>query len=105
MTESWRTHKVSASPSLRTRNDVMWAHNPTGAWTNQHQMTINRKRDDFTIADLRHLAREGGLSHSETDRLLAEVNSAVGDWPHFAAAVNVPPKMVRTIKSSHRHLL
>ena len=68
-------------------------------------MTINGKRDDFTIADLRHLAREGGLSPSETDRLLAQVDAAVGDWPRFAAAAGVKAKMIRTIESSHRHLL
>ncbi len=95
----------SGSWRLSPAYDVMWAHNPTGVWTSRHQMTINGKRDDFTIADLRYLAREGGLSPPEADRLLAEVNGAVGDWPRFAAAVNVPPKMVRTIESSHRHLL
>lgn len=85
--------------------DIMWAHNPTGAWTNRHQMTINGKRDDFTIEDLRELAREGGLSDSETNRLLAQVDAAVGDWPRFAAAAGVEAKMIRAIESSHRHLL
>ncbi|MCP4574761.1 MAG: HipA domain-containing protein, partial [Deltaproteobacteria bacterium] len=32
--------------------DVIYSHNPAGKWTNQHQMSINGKRDHFTTADL-----------------------------------------------------
>ena len=85
--------------------DVMWAHNPQGQWTNRHQMAINSKRDDFTIEDLRHLAREGGLSPSAADDLLAEVDAAVADWPRLAATAGVAPNAIRTISESHRRLL
>ena len=31
--------------------DVIYAHNPKGRWTDQHQMSINGRRDQFTRAD------------------------------------------------------
>lgn len=97
----YRSGRWHLSPAY----DVTWAHNPAGMWTNLHQMTINGKRDDFTIGDLRELASAGGLSSSDATGLLAEVDAAVGDWPRFAAEVNIAPKIIRTIGSSHRHLL
>ncbi|NOQ90007.1 MAG: type II toxin-antitoxin system HipA family toxin, partial [Gammaproteobacteria bacterium] len=43
-----KTGQWSLSPAY----DVTYSHNPAGAWTNQHQMSINGKRDDFDREDL-----------------------------------------------------
>jgi serine/threonine protein kinase HipA of HipAB toxin-antitoxin module len=31
--------------------DLIYSYNPDGAWTSRHQMTINGKREHFTLAD------------------------------------------------------
>jgi hypothetical protein len=38
--------------------DVAYAYQPGNSWTNQHQMALNGKRDNFTRDDLRAVARE-----------------------------------------------
>ncbi len=35
---------------LAPAHDVCWSYNPVGDWTSQHQMSINGKRDGFTLA-------------------------------------------------------
>jgi serine/threonine-protein kinase HipA len=42
-----RSGKWSLSPAF----DVIYSWNLRGGWTNQHQMSINGKRDNFTIDD------------------------------------------------------
>ena len=34
--------------SLAPAFDMTYSHNPSGAWTATHQMTLNGKRDEFT---------------------------------------------------------
>ena len=43
--------------SLAPAFDVTYSYNPSGSWTATHQMTMNGKRDGFTLADFRACAR------------------------------------------------
>ena len=47
--------------SLTPAFDVVWAYNPSGIWTNGHQLTINGKRDDFTREDIIKIASQFGI--------------------------------------------
>ena len=40
---------------------MIYAHNPAGQWTNQHQMSLNGKRDNFVKTDLTTLADTIGI--------------------------------------------
>ena len=62
--------------------DLTYAHNPAGVWTSQHQMTINGKRDHFTLDDL--LAVGHSISLPRSKDVVAEVADAVSRWPEFA---------------------
>ena len=44
--------------------DVTYSYNPAGAWTATHQMTLNGKRDGFTLDDFRACARRRRPSHA-----------------------------------------
>jgi serine/threonine-protein kinase HipA len=79
----------SGAWSLSPAFDVTYAYNPTGLWTARHQMTINGKADGFTAADFRACARVAGLRHGRDEEILAEVGSAVGSWPRYAAEAGV----------------
>ena len=46
--------------SLAPAYDVIWAWKPGNRWLDSHQMSIDGKRDRFTVADLRASRRGGG---------------------------------------------
>ncbi len=80
--------------------DVTYAHNPAGRWTHQHQMTINGKRDGFSMADL--LAVGESISLPNISETVAEVVEAVKQWPEFARNAGVEKATVTAIAKQHR---
>ena len=88
--------------SLAPAFDVTYAYNPAGVWTARHQMTINGKSDDFTLADFRTCAWTAGLKRGRADVLLDAVRAAVARWPEFARAADVPSGMREQIRATHR---
>lgn len=83
--------------SLSPAFDVVYAFNPEGRWTRVHQMSINGKRDDFTVADLDQAASVAGLKRGSARRILGEVTAAVERWPEFAAVARIPEETVERI--------
>ena len=80
--------------------DVTYAHNPTGDWTNRHQMTLAGKRDGFTREDLLAVGRE--MSIKKSADIIVEVGETVGRWAEFAAAAGVPEERAAAIGGAHR---
>jgi serine/threonine-protein kinase HipA len=76
--------------SLSPAFDVTYAYNPTGLWTNRHQMTINGKTEKFTQEDFKAVAQMAGLKRGRSEAILAEVMDAVKDWPRYATTAGVP---------------
>ena len=48
--------------------DVIYSYQPSGAWTNQHQMTLNGKRDDFTLTDFQACAKTAVMKRGRAAR-------------------------------------
>lgn len=69
--------------------DLIYAHNPRGRWTHQHQMTINGKRDHFTRDDLQTVGASIGIARP--DHILEEIVDVVATWPDVAREVGVDP--------------
>lgn len=82
--------------------DVTYAYNPAGDWTRQHQMSINGKRDAFTLEDFRACAKTAGLKRGRAETLLDEVIAAVKDWSHHADAAGVSQKNRAAIAATLR---
>ena len=78
--------------SLAPAFDVIYSFNPAGTWTSSHQMTINGKRDGFTLADFRRCAKSAFLPRGRAEAIVDDVQGAARRWPEFAdrAAVPVP---------------
>ena len=93
-----REGRWSLSPAF----DVSYSYNPAGAWTAQHQMTLNGKRDDFTLADFRACARAAMLKRGRDKLILDEVRDAVRRWPKFAREAGVVAVQRRQIARAHR---
>lgn len=88
--------------SLAPAYDVVWAWKPGNPWLDSHQMSINGKRDKFTVADLRAVAGVAGLPRGRAVAILAEVSDAVGRWRAVAEEVGVDERMVEQIAGTHR---
>ncbi len=75
--------------SLAPAYDLTYAHNPSGAWTSRHQMSLAGKRDGFTMEDLREAGRAASLKPRQIRTILQQVGEATARWPEFAAAAGV----------------
>lgn len=82
--------------------DVTWAWSPGNRWLDMHQMTVNGKRDGFTIADVRAIAQLASLPRGRAESILAEVTDAVREWPSVAAEAGVEELLAQQIADSHR---
>jgi serine/threonine-protein kinase HipA len=88
--------------SLSPAFDVVYSFNPEGRWTRVHQMSVNGKRDGFTVADLDQAASVAGLKRGAGRRILEEVTAAVERWPDFAATARIPEESVEQIGANLR---
>jgi serine/threonine-protein kinase HipA len=88
--------------SLSPAFDIVYSFNPDGRWTRVHQMSINGKRDDFTMADLDAAASVAGLKRGAARGITEEVTATVARWPEFAAAAKVPEETIEAIHRAHR---
>ena len=83
--------------------DVIYSHNPAGKWTNQHQMSVNGKRDHFTKEDL--LSVGESISLSRPAEIIDEVITAVDRWPEYAKDAGVKKEAIIDISKHHRIIL
>lgn len=88
--------------SLAPAFDVTYSYNPTGTWTATHQMTLNGKRDGFTMADFRAYAKSALMKRGRAEAIVEEVQQAVKRWPEFAAKAQVAEMWRDPIQRSHR---
>ncbi len=69
--------------------DLSFSYNPYGAWTSVHQMTINGKRDNFTLDDLKSCEKTASLKRNTAKRLLTKVTEVVSNWKEYANTAGV----------------
>jgi len=88
--------------NLSPAYDVTYAHNPAGKWTNQHQMSVNNKRDNFDLLDLITVAES--ISLNKAEEIINDVVSATEKWPEFAALAGIRSSVTEEIKANHQLL-
>lgn len=88
--------KWSLSPAF----DITWSYNPTGKWTNRHQMTIQGKRDALTRKDLLAVSEQYGIKGAK--EILEEVTTVVAKWLRFASEAHVALNLQHAIAKTHR---
>ncbi len=82
--------------------DVTYSYNPSGAWTAVHQMSMNGKRDGFTVADFEACAKVALMKRGRAGKILEEVLAAVRRWPEFAGAAGLSDVWREQIQRTHR---
>ncbi len=88
--------------SLSPAFDVTYAYNPSGDWTGSHQMSVNGRRDGFTVADLRACASSAGMKAGRAESILRDVTAAVETWPEVSAQVGVSDESIAMVRAAHR---
>lgn len=88
--------------SLSPAYDVTYSYNPQGAWTATHQMSMNGKRDGFSLADFIACGRQAGLKRGRAETIVAEVTEVVSRWADFAGQANVVPQWIDQVASHLR---
>jgi serine/threonine-protein kinase HipA len=88
--------------SLTPAFDMSYSFNPSGSFTATHQMTINGKRDGFTMEDFRLCAKSALMRRGRAEKIVEEVCVAVRRWPEFAEQARVPTSRSAGIQKTHR---
>ena len=70
--------------------DVTYSYNPTGRWTATHQMTMNGKRENFTLADFKSCAKVALMKRGQEKLIIAEVLDVVSNWRKYAKDAGIP---------------
>ena len=88
--------------SLTPAFDVSYSFNPSGSFTATHQMTMNGKRDGFTMEDFRACAKSALMKRGRAEKIVEEVCAAVRRWPEFAEQARVAKSRSAGIQKTHR---
>jgi len=78
--------------SLSPAFDMTYSYNPSGSWTARHQMSINGKRDGFSMEDFRACARTAMMKRGRAGKIVEEVRAAVSNWRQYAEKAKVAPE-------------
>ncbi len=84
--------------------DITYAYNPDGAWTSQHQMSINGKRDHFEMDDLISLAKIARLKPRKARQIIDEVQASVASWERHADTAGVPVATAKKLARTFRQI-
>jgi serine/threonine-protein kinase HipA len=90
--------------SLAPAYDVTYSFNPFGDWTAQHQMSINGKRDDFILDDLRACAATVMMKRGRDKIIISEVAWAIRQWPSYAQTAQANINWTELIRANFRTL-
>lgn len=93
-----KSGKWSLSPAF----DVTYSFNPAGAWTASHQMTLNGKRDDFTMDDFKACAKAASMKRGRAEAIVNEVRETVSRWKAYAEAAGIPVSVRDRIQRTFR---
>lgn len=88
--------------SLSPAFDVVYAYNPDGLWTNEHQMSLAGKTGDFDLEDLVTFGKFADLKTREIGTMIAEIREAIERWPQFAEMAGVPADMAERVRAGFR---
>ncbi|TGL33403.1 type II toxin-antitoxin system HipA family toxin [Leptospira perdikensis] len=80
--------------------DMTYSYNPNGQWTNRHQMSINGKRERFTMEDIIELGKKADLKNLQIKSIVDETKEIVSQWTKYAAEAKVIPSLQKEIQKN-----
>ena len=82
--------------------DLTYAYRPGGSWTDTHQMSINAKRDGFTLDDFDRCAETASMRRNRARAIVDDVRNVVVEWPAFASEAGVDETDIERVRLGHR---
>jgi serine/threonine-protein kinase HipA len=82
--------------------DLAYSYRPGSRWTSAHQMTMNGKRDDFTMIDFSECGRTAGLPRGRAERIVEQIREVVSRWGDYAGRAGVEQDHVARIARTLR---
>ena len=80
--------------------DITYSYNPVGIWTSMHQMSINGKRDDFTVQDL--IAVGDKISYKNHKEAVQQIKDIVGNWYYYSDKAEIPRAQAERLQKAFR---
>lgn len=80
--------------------DICYAYSPSGHWINQHQLSVNGKRDGFTVEDILSVAETADIKNART--IIGEISETVSHWKKYAQEADVSTDHINLIDNSLR---
>ena len=80
--------------------DLCYSYSPSGQWTNKHQMSVNGKRENFSIQDLIKVGEDQGINNPKD--IIDHIISVVNKWLVYASDNKVNPSFVKQIGDNLR---
>jgi len=91
-----KTGKWSLAPAY----DLCYSYSPSGKWTNQHQLSLNGKRDNFTKEDLLLVAQKADIKNAK--EIIQQIVEVVSKWHVYAKTTDVIPIHIKQIQRTLR---
>ncbi|GAA0760104.1 serine/threonine-protein kinase HipA [Erythromicrobium ramosum] len=88
--------------SLSPAFDVVYAYNPDGAWTSQHQMSLSGKTDGIELDDLLTFGKFADMKTVETKAIIREIEIAISKWPEFCDRAGLAPDIAKRVTQGFR---
>jgi serine/threonine-protein kinase HipA len=79
--------------------DVIYSYNPTGLWTNLHQMSLNGKRDNFMRSDLEKVSNEMGIN--DYGKIIDDISETISNWEKYAKTAGIKDDQLSSIRDQH----
>jgi len=86
--------------SLAPAYDLCYSYSPSGMWTNQHQLSLNGKRDNFTRDDLIDVGKKTDIRHYSN--IIEQITDVVSRWETYAKEADVKIEYRKQVKESLR---
>lgn len=84
--------------------DMAYSYNPTGEWTSKHQMSLNGKRDEFTMEDLIEFGAKADLKKLQATKIIKKIESVFSRWTEYAKKANVFKEHTDSISNNLRKI-
>ena len=80
--------------------DLCYSYSPSGKWTNQHQLSLNGKRDGFSIQDLLQVAEKQNIKNAK--EIIGQILNIISQWNKYAKKYNVKTEFINIIQKNLR---
>ncbi len=84
--------------TLAPAYDLCYTYSPSGTWTQQHQLSLNGKRENFIYDDLIIAAQKADIRNPK--EIIEQISSIVSQFKNYAKDVEVQNDYIELIESN-----